>query len=375
MICENVIWNLNKQDAYTNSASVLLLLNVYITMHSTVIWIIVCISLRTLECFGPLTKCHEKLVSNKSLNLTRLSYMKRSHGTMQLEYDHFCPFMKARYNCAKNSSQHFESAYQWGLAVKSNDETFFLRDLVQKLGGIENVFTSMASQFRHSKSRANVLLTGNSYIRQIWESIACRYRHKSNGGSVQMNGPDMSIRNIQEIGSFDVTSLGDMVSISMVRGCHGKSFSSDYYREGVIIPPQTASCNDDLAMIEVERVRYFFVFRPYVFKNFTHVLASKLGLKIDDIDIAVVNDRNKDNEKFVYSLLSQRADPIPLIDLSELLPYLRNLQMRDCGKWFGADNPFITRPPDGHPCMPGVPDDEADIVLLMLKWGLSGIAV
>jgi hypothetical protein len=328
-----------------------------------------CISLRTL---GAITKCHDKIVSNNSLNLTKLSFVKRSHSGVQRDYDHFCPFMKARYNCAKNSSQHFESAEQWGLAVKWNGDTLFLKDIVRKIGGIESVFVSLASRFRHSKSRANVLLTGNSYIRQIWESIACRYRHIVNAGIVQINGPEMSIRNIQKSGSFEA-SLGDMVSISMVRGCHGQSFNSDFYHEGVTVPPQTASCNDDLAMIEVEKVRFYFIFRPYVFKNFTGVLASKLGLTIDDIDVAIVNERNEDNERSVYSLLRQRA--VPVIDLSELLPFLQSLQMRDCGRWFGADNPFITRPPDGHPCMPGVPDDESDIVLLLLKCGLSGISV
>ena len=52
--------------------------------------------------------------------------------------------------------------------------------------------------------------------------------------------------------------------------------------------------------------------------------------------------------------------------------YFRKLQARDLNRWFGADNPGILEKPDAHPCLPGVPDDEANVLLYMLLRLLKG---
>lgn len=41
----------------------------------------------------------------------------------------------------------------------------------------------------------------------------------------------------------------------------------------------------------------------------------------------------------------------------------RRLQEMYLGQWSGCDNPGIDHVPDGHPCMPGVPDDEVNLLL------------
>lgn len=315
------------------------------------------------------------LVSRNSLNLTKLSYVLRRSSIIQPPYDHFCPFMKAIFNCAKNSTWSGESAYHWGLAMTTNTGIIFLREIINSFGGIKSIYSSLGRQYGlESRPTASVLLVGNSYLRQIWESIACKFRHLSDSGLVLLNGPLLSLSNIEALGSVDSTDF-NMINTSLVRGCHGQSFKRGFYREGVAPPPQTASCSDDIAMIEVESVKYYFIFRPYVYKNITGTMESLLGLKIDDIDLAFVNDITEQNERAIYSLLRTREIPVSIIDLSDLLPFLQSLQLRDIGKWFGADNPLIVHPPDDHPCMPGVPEDEVDILMLIMKWRLSGIVV
>jgi len=48
------------------------------------------------------------------------------------------------------------------------------------------------------------------------------------------------------------------------------------------------------------------------------------------------------------------------------ISFNKKMQVRDAGRWFGADNKWIWDPPDMHPCMPGVPDDEANFILYWL---------
>lgn len=52
--------------------------------------------------------------------------------------------------------------------------------------------------------------------------------------------------------------------------------------------------------------------------------------------------------------------------LNNLLPLLKRAEKRIIGQYFGADNPWIVHPPGNHPCMPGIPDDEANILLYLL---------
>ena len=70
-----------------------------------------------------------------------------------------------------------------------------------------------------------------------------------------------------------------------------------------------------------------------------------------------------------------KIDPnVRLLNISDLLPYFKSIQMRDSGGWWsGADNVGMDHPPDDHPCMPGVPDDELDVLLLALAHNVARI--
>ena len=44
----------------------------------------------------------------------------------------------------------------------------------------------------------------------------------------------------------------------------------------------------------------------------------------------------------------------------------KTIQQRDSRQWFGANNPWIIDPPDKHACMPGLPDDEVNLLLYLI---------
>ncbi|CAE7534383.1 unnamed protein product [Symbiodinium microadriaticum] len=121
-------------------------------------------------------------------------------------------------------------------------------------------------------------------------------------------------------------------------------------------------------MAEIDgKLRFYFVFRPYIYKDLEGLLSLKMRLNLSEVDVIVYNDSKRTRR--ILPLVRKSARPQE-IDLTQFFQYMYRLTIRDTGRWFGADNPSIPLPPDFHPCMPGVPDDEADVLLLMLRHGL-----
>jgi hypothetical protein len=53
----------------------------------------------------------------------------------------------------------------------------------------------------------------------------------------------------------------------------------------------------------------------------------------------------------------------------EMLPALKSIQQRDLGRYFGENNPWVYDPPGFHACLPGLPDDEVNLLLFWLLIG------
>ena len=118
-------------------------------------------------------------------------------------------------------------------------------------------------------------------------------------------------------------------------------------------------------MVELShKLRVWYFFRPYVYED-QRALYDRVGLDMGDVDAFIV-DRGE--EKYLESAGASTETPVLLF--GSVKPTLERIQRRDIGRWFGADNPWITNPPDMHPCMPGVPDDEASLMLWMLGAGV-----
>jgi hypothetical protein len=98
-------------------------------------------------------------------------------------------------------------------------------------------------------------------------------------------------------------------------------------------------------------------------ETLTHIYQTVLGIPNDELDVLVWNNVLKEPQNTTL-VPSKRQIPV-----EALMWKLRELQLRDVGQYFGANNPWIKNPPDYHPCMPGVPDDEVDILLFLILTG------
>jgi hypothetical protein len=126
--------------------------------------------------------------------------------------------------------------------------------------------------------------------------------------------------------------------------------------------------NDNLAIVEFGRkIRFYFVFRPKIFEDLPGLLKEKLDLDPKDVDVLLFNDHQEEDIK-KYSELVDIFKASGAWQRRLVWPYalFRETQMRDIGRWFGANNPWITEAPDTHACMPGPPDDEVNLLLYLI---------
>lgn len=277
------------------------------------------------------------------------------------DFDHTnCFLMKSRYNCAHTKIDTSALNYQIFLRSQSG-ELCDVRKMLDRTGGIIGLSKKIRewSHRRTTITHTNVLFIGNSFLRQVYETIVCRYRHLIVGGFVIINGPDMSLAAMKARPSLSVSKMGEIVSMESQRtGCHQQKYEH-FYEVGVQMPPNVhPNCSDDMSMVELpEHLRIYYVFRHFRFDTNPDVLFAKLGLNLSDVDVVVTNNSPTEN----YRMLSYIAAPV--IQFDRLLPFLRDKQVQAAGRCFGADNVGMVHIPDVHPCMPGIPDDETDIVL------------
>lgn len=282
--------------------------------------------------------------------------------TQEPRYDHWCPVMKARYNCAwppnaTNNGATREQAHQYQFVWKhpGHSRVCDLNELLDYVGGPGGIV------------RGHVLLQGNSYLRQVWEALVCRNQDQMTHLTLYHNGPPTSMAYIesrrgklltpQELGEFVVED-----NVHSVQGCHGPSPRTplaNYYRPNVSVPTNRAKCTDDMATVEFGHVKFTFIFHPSRFhSNALEQAYDQLGIVENLVDTMVWMG---DDEMELRNLVAKSR-----IDLGPLLPLLIEIQNITVGRYFGADNPWITNPPDNHPCMPGIPEDEANILLWLL---------
>jgi hypothetical protein len=140
---------------------------------------------------------------------------------------------------------------------------------------------------------------------------------------------------------------------------------AEFYTPNVTVPSNIQGCNDNLAMVEFgHSFRFNYIFRADMYENMTDAYTF-VDMDVDSLDVFLWND----GAKIIKERSKQTKHTVWTENLSSLLGKLKIIQKKDSGVYFGADNPWITRPPDIHPCMPGIPDDEVDLLLFMLMTG------
>jgi len=288
-------------------------------------------------------------------------------------YDHItCPVMKARYNCAipkieqqqtirsnettaNTSEEASDYKFVWRKAIDDQwCDLQALTDFIQGPAGLPN---------------RSVLIQGNSFLRQIWEAMVCGFRTQMTNLTLLTGGRPTSKEYIasrkgkpfqkDELGAFLVNQHKDPP------GCHapGNDPLESYYDKAVMVPPNIDDCSDDMAMVEFQQgLRVFFLFHPSRLDTDALVEAySNLDVP-DRVDVMMWNDV-LESKVSQNRTLKSRGDTLPL---KSLLPSIRQIQETSIGAYFGASNPWIDDPPDTHPCLPGIPDDEVNIVFYLL---------
>ena len=159
---------------------------------------------------------------------------------------------------------------------------------------------------------------------------------------------------------------------SMNPGCHGGHHSvkiSKFYKDG---PPQSLDwCTDELVWLEFEKtLRIYYMFDPWMRTEGIDDALKMFGSGLDQMDVLVCNECNQltKGEKDSFFQSDDAAVKKQFIDFGPVRTNLRAQLERDSGDSYGATN-AISQDDSLHCCMPGLPDDEVDILFTAIATG------
>jgi len=330
-------------------------------------------------------------------------------------YDHLsCRVMKNRYNCAvpagSNSSTPDDSPTDYMLtlgpvvvdddnnninssstsaATSKNDVVVSLNSFMDEINGVTGLAEVLATRRRRHKttnleddddddgSIVTVAFFGNSFLRQIWESITCTFRDqitklRLNEGGAMVPGHRSKFDAEKDIGA--PLFFRSMPEQYCFPGDDMTQFAS-YYKKGVEIPQNVKfHCTDNLAMVELdEKIRFYYFFRPSVYEPRERGYES-LGLVLEDIDVAVFND--KEHKMAGPDRMKQLHGARKIAWWGDKQTHyephcIRDTQIRDLGKYYSPDPLTPDDPDDPHGCMPGPVDDQMHLLFYLLYYDLG----
>jgi hypothetical protein len=350
-------------------------------------------------------------------------------------YDHMCFIMKSRYNCAlppgltnnKSSAQDYKFVYQYKSC--DNDENVIqqqqqqlshcdLEEVIDWLGGPTGIGHALAQQSSEENNktaikhhRYQVLLQGDSRLRQVIESLICRYSDKITNLTLTFNAPDLSLNAMKQLKKkhhvssakhilhpnemgqprkigFTNDTVGQLLNYDELlrKGCHNQNSNemANFYYPGVTVPTSIPGCSDDLLMVEFGTLCFYYIFHPQFYSDEALLIAyEKLGLttSIDPTTDNMVLDDNIDvllwnvDNPTVRLLSQHRHKTLVSYNWDGVHEHLRKVQKESIGIVYGAINPFVQNylhhPDRLHACMPGFPDDMVNIMLFSLLGGLN----
>ena len=129
---------------------------------------------------------------------------------------------------------------------------------------------------------------------------------------------------------------------------------------------------DNIGMVEFGgQIRFDYILHPEKYENMAKIFQSLFRLDPSEIDNLVFNSGADELSQSEYPKMVNTWKQKGKWKTKLLWPYdaFQNVQLRGANRWFGADNPWITDPPDRHACMPGVPDDEVNFLMFLLLSG------
>ncbi|KAL7517977.1 hypothetical protein ACHAWX_002846 [Stephanocyclus meneghinianus] len=297
-------------------------------------------------------------------------------------------------------------SHQWHFVLQSNLSNS------RTLCDITSVVDRMGGPAALPRDRS-IGLMGNSYLRQLFESLGCKYKEQLSKLLLHQNGPkqdrdSMILRKnrpykLEEYGSVFSLDTRDKNKVCFA-GLEREELQLFY---SVQLPEEmdlVQNCTDNIALAEYNKqiglsrggaadaVAYtgrsaanvatkrshanalsvFYNFRPHYLNHPNNIYEILLGEDVmQTLDTIFWNDEMKWKLKNIVHV----PDTTRWVDLSMLVVVLQKIQRRDAGAFFRENNPWITANPSGvyHPCMPGIPDDEGAILLFLLIFDLDGI--
>mmetsp|Transcript_26475 Transcript_26475/g.67248 ORF Transcript_26475/g.67248 Transcript_26475/m.67248 type:complete len:327 (+) Transcript_26475:238-1218(+) len=280
--------------------------------------------------------------------------------------------MRARYNCQEDSRQPPAAAWVH-LPYRNSNKTW--NDIVQEHGGhlkvAERAVPNSPFCNRTMRKGIHVLILGDSYLRQVFEAFANRFRKHVTAGAVNTASPPiLSMTRPKRVSVANFSFLRWPSRPTVLPGCHGFNISAFYKASS---PFSLQRCEDNLAWLEFnDSLRLYFVFRPYAFSEDLRVVLQRLAdVKLEDMDFLVCNDRcgglgDRIRRSFLASCPTRRADRYA-IAFDPVRAIIRSQLHTTARSSYGATNGMRTN--DAHACMPGIPDDEVDILFAAIARG------
>ena len=278
--------------------------------------------------------------------------------------------MKARYNC--QGDERSPPATAWvHLPDREGNRTW--NHIVQEFGGHRHVAeAAMMHTSECGQQRTHILILGNSYMRQVFEAVANRFRKYVTAGVLNARSPPMGMEQLKQskhvnLGDFEFINLP--VNGSMTPGCHGSDVAKFYKQDP---PPSLQGCQDNVAWVEFNQtLRIYYIFRPWAITGGVHGILQRFGTSIHAIDVLVCNDNCGMTDPQVRNDLMRscrgNTGGKQFIDFGSVRANLQAQLQRDANRTYGATNGIADN--DGHPCMPGLPDDEVDILFAAIATG------
>jgi len=318
------------------------------------------------------------------------------NSTESVRYNHLCPYMKFRYNCArKNPLGYGKNPTDWKLILKYGSDQCNLWNFIHDLGGPIGVADMLIQrQHQHLPTRKgsqdygtnkkteearpfNVVLFGNSYLRQIIESLICSWYNDITYVAIQKDAKfkvDMAFLNAQPNGglqSFPINMTGDMQAMPQIwdsEHCKKTQNVSQFYHKNVPTPQVCIGYDDNIAVVEFgKKIRFHFVYRPSLHQDQIGIFDEKFNLNPKDVDLLLFSNGE---EEFTPPELKKIFESSEVwkqrITWPKNIQLFKTIQQRDSRQWFGANNPWIIDSPDSHACMPGPPDDEVNLLLYLI---------
>ena len=200
------------------------------------------------------------------------------NSTESVRYNHLCPYTKFRYNCAQEKPLEYgKNPTDWKLILKHGSDQCNLWNFIHDMGGPIGVADILIQrQHQHLPTRKgsqdygtnkkteevrpfNVVLFGDSYLRQIIESLICSWSNDITYVAIQKDATfiaDLEFLKSQPNGglqSISINMTGDMQAMPQIWDSEHCEVvhKSNYYHKKVLTPYVCQGYDDNIAVVEL----------------------------------------------------------------------------------------------------------------------------